>query len=718
MRFAAAAMAAASSAARRLDDSFGASSPPTLPPAEIAWRSVVSILLLLASALFSGLTLGLMGLDSNELAVVAESGGEAEKKWAAVILPVRKRGNHLLCTLVLGNVAVISLQSILLADLTSGLVGFVLSTILTVVFGEILPQAVCSRYALFIGAKTAPLVTVLMFLLYPITAPLAAALDFTLGDELGHLYSRHEFLTLVKLHLASKRFDKREAGIIGGAVTYRDKKVKDHMTPVDRVFAIGEDERLDYALMERIFRAGYSRVPVWSSDRSRIVGILLSKDLLLLSPSQEHPVVAVMRFFNRGAALKVDENDTLEQLLQAFMQSHQHAAVVQAVDSSGPGDPRFVVAGIISLEDVLEEVLGEEIRDEHDAMRGAVVQLQPLPQPQDPESPTVAIRPSRSVRGHPSMRFADSVVFAELGVRGASQQQRLPSPGEEDAAREAVLRAAYESTLAGGSGATAGMRMSEAEVRAVSSHLATNCSSVFGRFAPESIALLVQRAEVADAVAMLPAGVTAAVGENLSLLRPLRELYIRGAALPAGEAACTVVLQGELDLEAGADGIHSVAGPWSVLGARCLQGSSSAGFVADFSAVPRTRVARVLLIRRALFDKLADGSMERSAASGSASSSGGGSSSDSSLSGLALRHHANGSHGMSPLDGTALHLADRTASGDARITAFLAASVAAEVEAAAQASAHIERNGDVSGIVIDVDSAEARAARLAGRAAH
>ena len=64
-------VAAASSAARRLEDSFGASSPPTLPPAEIAWRSVLSILLLLASALFSGLTLGLMGLDSNELAIAA-----------------------------------------------------------------------------------------------------------------------------------------------------------------------------------------------------------------------------------------------------------------------------------------------------------------------------------------------------------------------------------------------------------------------------------------------------------------------------------------------------------------------------------------------------------------------------------------------------------------------------------------------------------------------
>ena len=126
--------------ARRLEDTFSTTvSPPQYDAAELAGRIIGAFALLCLSALFSGLTLGLMGLDTNELEIVRESGEAQERRYAAAILPVRRRGNLLLCTLVTGNVAVISLQSILLADLTSGLVGFLLSTVLTVVFGEQVP---------------------------------------------------------------------------------------------------------------------------------------------------------------------------------------------------------------------------------------------------------------------------------------------------------------------------------------------------------------------------------------------------------------------------------------------------------------------------------------------------------------------------------------------------------------------------------------------------
>ena len=209
-----------------------------------------------------------------------------------------------------------------------------------------------------------------MYAFYPLTAPLAAVLDFALGAEIGHFYSKTEFITLVRLHLASKKLDKREAGIISGAVTYRDKHVRDHMTPVARMFALCESDRLDFAAMAAIFRAGYSRVPVWNRARDDIVAVLLTKDLLLLTPQQRHPVAAIAAYFGRATVLKVDLEATLEETMQAFMASHQHVALVRGVDSSGPGDPRFFIAGIISLEDVLEEVIGEEIKDEFDAQRG------------------------------------------------------------------------------------------------------------------------------------------------------------------------------------------------------------------------------------------------------------------------------------------------------------------------------------------------------------
>ena len=151
------------------DDSSSNSSTDTLT----LILNLGAILVLVAfSGLFSGLTLGLLGLDLIGLKIVMEGGSEEEKKYAEIIYPVRKNGNLLLCTLLLGNVAVNALLSILLADLTSGLVGFLASTILIVIFGEILPQASCSRYALFIGAKAVPIVKVIMVFLYVFAKPI------------------------------------------------------------------------------------------------------------------------------------------------------------------------------------------------------------------------------------------------------------------------------------------------------------------------------------------------------------------------------------------------------------------------------------------------------------------------------------------------------------------------------------------------------------------
>jgi metal transporter CNNM len=99
------------------------------------------------------------------------------------IAPVRENGNLLLCTLLLGNVGVNSLLSIIMADMTSGLMGFLTSTIVIVIFGEIIPQASCSRYALRIGSMAVPIVRVIMVLLYPFAKPIASALDWALDEE-------------------------------------------------------------------------------------------------------------------------------------------------------------------------------------------------------------------------------------------------------------------------------------------------------------------------------------------------------------------------------------------------------------------------------------------------------------------------------------------------------------------------------------------------------
>ena len=101
------------------------------------WQFVLAALLVLLSGLFSGLTLGLLGLDKTLLEVILESGEEREREYAKKIAPVREHSNLLLCTLLLGNTVVNSLLSILLSSITSGFIGLLLSTALIVVFGTV-----------------------------------------------------------------------------------------------------------------------------------------------------------------------------------------------------------------------------------------------------------------------------------------------------------------------------------------------------------------------------------------------------------------------------------------------------------------------------------------------------------------------------------------------------------------------------------------------------
>jgi metal transporter CNNM len=161
------------------------------------WRILLIVLLGVLAGVFSGLNLGIIGLDPGYLELLTmgpfeTKEDERDATYARRILPLRRRGNLLLCTILLGNVAVQSLFSILLADLTSGIVGVLVSTFVIMVFGEILPQAVCSRYALVIGAYTMWILYFFCFVTFPISFPLSAILDKMLGEDVGNVYNKNK----------------------------------------------------------------------------------------------------------------------------------------------------------------------------------------------------------------------------------------------------------------------------------------------------------------------------------------------------------------------------------------------------------------------------------------------------------------------------------------------------------------------------------------------
>lgn len=163
-------------------------------------QAILIACLLVLSGMFSGLNLGLMALDPMELRIVQSCGTEKEKKYARKIEPIRSKGNYLLCSLLLGNVLVNTTLTILLDDLTgSGLGAVVASTVGIVIFGEIVPQALCSRHGLAVGADTIMVTKFFMFLTFPVSFPVSKLLDFMLGEEIGIVYNREKLVGMLKV---------------------------------------------------------------------------------------------------------------------------------------------------------------------------------------------------------------------------------------------------------------------------------------------------------------------------------------------------------------------------------------------------------------------------------------------------------------------------------------------------------------------------------------
>lgn len=329
----------------------------------LTWGAIV--VLGCMSAFFSGLTLGLLGLDKIGLQIVMNGDDRDLAAKAEKIAPIREDGNLLLCTLLLGNVAVNAALSILMADLTSGVFGFIFSTLIIVIFGEIIPQAACSRYALHIGSLMVPIVTVLIFMLYPLTKPMSMLLDHWLGDEVGTIHSRTELSELLKIHVEHGAIDIEQGNVAQGAIQYNSKLVKSVMTKKEVCYMVNANDKLSFKKITEIFKSGYSRIPVYETDKNDIIGLLLVKDLIFVDPEDETTVRNFIQIFGRSFLL-VWPDEKLGDTLLLFKKGNSHIAIVRDVVETEGTDPTYIVAGVITLEDILEEIIGDEIVDETD----------------------------------------------------------------------------------------------------------------------------------------------------------------------------------------------------------------------------------------------------------------------------------------------------------------------------------------------------------------
>ncbi|PIK59370.1 putative metal transporter CNNM2 [Apostichopus japonicus] len=234
-----------------------------------------------------------------------------------------------------------------------------------VIFGEIVPQSICSRHGLAIGAKTLLITKFFMVVTFPVSWPISKILDLILGQEIGQVYNRERLLELLKVTDEYNDLRKEEVDMISGALELKRKTVSDVMTPLTDCFMLDEDAVLDFKTVTDIMHKGFTRIPVYSKSRENITALLFVKDLAFVDPDDCTPLKTVVKFYKHPINFVFDDT-TLDYMLTEFKRGESHLAIVNRVNNEGEGDPFYEVLGLVTLEDVIEELIKAEIVDETD----------------------------------------------------------------------------------------------------------------------------------------------------------------------------------------------------------------------------------------------------------------------------------------------------------------------------------------------------------------
>ncbi|KAF8190067.1 hypothetical protein BJ912DRAFT_965635 [Pholiota molesta] len=333
---------------------------PTKPgSSEFYSKIIVSMVLVLAGGVFAGLTLGLMGLDELHLRVLATSSEDlTEKKNAQKVLKLMQKGRHwVLVVLLLGNVIINeSLPIFLDSALGGGVAAIVISTI---AIGIIIPQAISVRYGLSVGAACAPLVLGMMYLFAPVAWPIAKLLDYVLGASSHHTYKKAELKSFLQFHRTGEEpLRDDEIAILNGVLELNTKNVEEIMTPLKDTLTLSADTILDHKTVDEILLSGYSRFPVHEPENSlSFLGLLLIKKLLTYDPSKGLPVSA----FTLSILPEALPSINCFQALDYFQTGRAHLLLISRTPGLAGG-----ALGVITLEDIIEEIISEEIVDETD----------------------------------------------------------------------------------------------------------------------------------------------------------------------------------------------------------------------------------------------------------------------------------------------------------------------------------------------------------------
>ena len=319
---------------------------------------VMMLAMVVMSAFFSASETAYSSLNQIRLKSRAESGDAQARK----VLALSKRYDSLLSTILIGNnivnIALSSMGTVLFTRILGGSYGPTVSTVVitiaVLIFGEITPKSLAKEMPEKFAIFSAPVLNLLIVLFTPLNFLFGAwkkLISRFFGGKEIDVVTDAELLTMVGEAENDGELTDHESELIRSAIEFDDVEVGQILTPRVDVVAVSDEDTME-ELAQTFETSGYSRLPVYHETIDNIIGVIHEKDFHAAVRKKQTDISKVL-----GAAMYTTKTTQISELLRQFKAEQHHLAVV--VDEYGG------TSGIVTLEDIIEELVGE-IWDEHD----------------------------------------------------------------------------------------------------------------------------------------------------------------------------------------------------------------------------------------------------------------------------------------------------------------------------------------------------------------
>ena len=319
-------------------------------------RSILLVILLGFSAFFAACEAAFFSLNSAQLASMKET----RSRSGQLINFLLEKPRELLITIYIGNElvniaisALVTSIALKLFESTGLAIAIGVGTFLILLFGEIIPKSLSLNFAEKFALFAARPLNLFYRLVHPIQQLFTRLAEIVMSS-VGILHkqkddriSDEEFASMIKLGKDEGVIDPEESELIHNVMEFGEKTVADVMTPKIDMFSLNANDTME-EILPKILENFYARVPVYDEEGEHIIGILLTKTL------NRHRLQMKENFNLKGIlqpAISVPESRKIKDMLQDFKKLKRHMAIV--LDEFGS------VRGLVTLEDILEELVGE-----------------------------------------------------------------------------------------------------------------------------------------------------------------------------------------------------------------------------------------------------------------------------------------------------------------------------------------------------------------------